>query len=391
VSTVRGHVDERLVSLIDPIATAVDHGVVARGAVFEIRQEGEVIVSCGIGSDGLGAPVGPETLFAVYCSAKPVVALAVGLLVEAQELSWDDQLADLVEDELALAGDVGQVTVAQLLTHTAGLYRLRADEMLRRSPHDRRAVASQHGPPAGWSPTTDLAYSNFLGWYWLVRVIEAITGGPASAYITGAVLTPLGLTDDIFTGFRLEDTAGAAARCGVNVDLTGSRPVPMLLERSPSFMGDPDLAAAGGYATVQGLCAFYEELMTVLAAPTDASGRLPRHLIETMVGPVVTGRQDPVLGRGGPWGLGFMVDLRHHSFGDHASPRSFGHSGNAGSSFAFCDPAHDLSVAVLYTAKVDDRFAVHIRRHGFLSKLYETLDLFSGTSSAAPGRRVRES
>jgi hypothetical protein len=32
-------------------------------------------------------------------------------------------------------------------------------------------------------------------------------------------------------------------------------------------------------------------------------------------------------------------------------------------------------VAVLYTAKVDDHYAVTIRRHGFLTKLYELLDI----------------
>jgi CubicO group peptidase (beta-lactamase class C family) len=126
---------------------------------------------------------------------------------------------------------------------------------------------------------------------------------------------------------------------------------------------------------VRGLCAFYDARMAVLAAPSDAPAPIPRHLIETLVAPVVTGRADPVLRCDGPWGLGFMVDLRPHFFSDHTSARSFGHSGNAGSSFAFCDPAVDLSVAVLYTAKVDDHYAVTIRRHGFLAQLYEMLDL----------------
>lgn len=374
---IRGHVDERVGALVERTAATVEEGTFARGVVIDIRHRGEVIVSCGIGTDGLGKPVDPETLFAVYCSAKPVVALAIGMLVEARELSWDDRLGDVLDDgaRSGLAPDVGEVTVAQLLTHTAGLHRLSAQAMFPRSPHDRRTVARQHTPPAGWSPDSDLAYSNFLGWYWLVRIIEALTGGPANAHINATVLAPLGLTEDIYTGFDPEDIATAATRCGVNVDLTGSRPVPMLLERSPSFMRDPDLAAAGGYATVRGLCAFYEALMAVLARPLEAPVPLPRHVIQTMVEPVVTGRRDPVLRCDGPWGLGFMVDLRQHFFGDHTSTRSFGHSGNSGSSFACCDPTHDLAVAVLYTAKVDDHYAVLIRRHGFLTKLYELLDL----------------
>ncbi|HMJ76015.1 MAG TPA: serine hydrolase domain-containing protein, partial [Iamia sp.] len=184
---------------------------------------------CGIGTDGLGKPVDPETLFAVYCSAKPVVALAMGMLVEARELSWDDRLGDILDEEAksGLAPGVGGITVAQLLTHTAGLHRLSAQAMFPRSPHDRRAIARQHTPPPGWSPDSDLAYSNFLGWYWLVRIIEALTAGPASAHINEVVLGPLGplgLTEDLYTGFEPAEIATAAARCGVNVDLTGSRP-----------------------------------------------------------------------------------------------------------------------------------------------------------------------
>ncbi|HMJ77456.1 MAG TPA: hypothetical protein VK507_15865, partial [Iamia sp.] len=134
-------------------------------------------------------------------------------------------------------------------------------------------------------------------------------------------------------------------------------------------------------------CAFYEALMAILMKPADAPVPLPRHLIETMVGPAVTGRPDPILRCDGPWGLGLMVDLRQHFFGDHTSARSFGHSGNSGSSFAFCDPTHDLSVSVLDTAKVDDHDAVLIRRHGFLTKLYELLDLPQRTPpGAAAGR-----
>lgn len=374
MTLIRGHVDERVAPLVERVAATVEQGVFARGAVIEIRQRGQVIVSCGIGNDGLGRPVEPETLFAVYCSAKPVVALAVGMLVEAGELSWDDRLGDVL-DEPMLAPRVGEITVAQLLTHTAGLHRLTAQAMFRRSPHDRLTIARQHTPPPGWSPTTDLGYANFLGWYWLVRVIEALTGGPAHAHVTTTVLEPVGLADDIFAGFDPGAVPAAAARCGVNVDLTGERPVPMVLERSPTFMRDPDLAAAGGYATVRGLCALYEALTTVLTAPADAPTPLPRHLIETMMEPVVSGRPDPVLRCDAPWGLGFMVDLRPHFFGDHTSTRSFGHSGNSGASFAFCDPDHDLSVSVLHTAKVDDHYAVIIRRHGFLTQLYEALDL----------------
>jgi CubicO group peptidase (beta-lactamase class C family) len=370
-SDIDGTFDSSLSPLIERISASVSHGDFARGVALEVHVDGEVAASCALGVDGLGAPISSESVFAVYCATKPVVALGIGSLVEARELSWDDCLADVLGD---VAGGSRHVTIEQLLTHTAGLHLLRADEMLSRSPSDRRAVASRHTPPVGWTPATDMAYSNFLGWYWLLRVIEEITQVAPEEYVREAVTAPLGLQGSVYAGIVGDEVSGVVSRCAVNMDLTGRLPVPLLFERTPTFMRDPDVQAVGGYATLSGLCSFYDRLQGILRG--DASCEtIPRSLLEEMLIPRVTDRYDHVMQRTASWGLGFMVDLRRHFFGDHLGTTSFGHSGNAGSSFAFCDPTRGLSVAVLYTARVDDDFAVTVRRGGLVDQLLDLLQL----------------
>src|SRR5262249_46342925 len=70
---------------------------------------------------------------------------------------------------------------------------------------------------------------------------------------------------------------------------------------------------------------------------------------------------DRVLDRVCPFGLGFMVSLGEHLFGDAVSPASFGHSGYVGASFALADPEHDLVVAALFNGIVDHNQAFQRR------------------------------
>jgi CubicO group peptidase (beta-lactamase class C family) len=371
VETVIGDFDSSLTPLLDQMVKAIDVGELVRGVSIEIHLAGDVMASCAIGTDGLEQTLSPDSMFAVYCATKPIVALAIGALVAAGELSWEDRLADILDD----VGSSDRVTVEQLLTHTAGLHRLRANRMLAKSPSDRRMEALAHASPADWVPSADLGYSNFLGWYWLLRVIEAVTEVSVVSYLRDAVVAPLGLTGSVYPGVSLEDVDEIIGRCAVNVDLTDKGPVPLLLERSPTFMCDPDVPAVGGYATVRGLCELYEQLSLILSGERDSAGRISKELLAEMLLPRVVNRYDRVMQRESSWGLGFMVDLESHFFGERVGPRAFGHSGNAGSSFAFCDPDHGLSMAVLYTARVDDNFAVEVRRRTFVERTYQALDL----------------
>src|SRR5262249_30796246 len=100
---------------------------------------------------------------------------------------------------------------------------------------------------------------------------------------------------------------------------------------------------------------------------------------------------DEVLDRECTFGLGFMTALSEHAFTAECGPESFGHSGYAGASFAFADPAHDLAVAVIFNGIVGHESSF-MRRRALLHALYADLDDATRAEAPpveAPARRRR--
>ena len=69
-----------------------------------------------------------------------------------------------------------------------------------------------------------------------------------------------------------------------------------------------------------------------------------------------------------------MTSLAEHAFGRHCSPRSFGHSGNVGSSFAWADPDNGLAAAVVFNGVVDPDSAF-LRRPAIVRAIVTDLGL----------------
>jgi hypothetical protein len=85
--------------------------------------------------------------------------------------------------------------------------------------------------------------------------------------------------------------------------------------------------------------------------------------------------QDQILNLEADWGLGFMTGLGRLGFGPRPSRRAVGHTGQVGTSVAFCDPDHDLAVALLYNGVIDQEVGVTVRRPAIVSKIYEDLEI----------------
>lgn len=97
------------------------HGI--PGAAVAVVRGGRVVHLAGYGTAGpSGAPVTPDTAFLLGSVSKPFTAVLIGQLVKEGVLAWDEPvwpyLADLVD---AAPDGFEEVTVEQLLTHTAGL------------------------------------------------------------------------------------------------------------------------------------------------------------------------------------------------------------------------------------------------------------------------------
>ena len=350
----------------------VEDGLFTRGAQVSVRLGGEVVLDTALGDAGVGKAVTPETVFRVYCTIKPITAVAVVGLVDRGELDLDEPVVDRLPN---LTGMPREVRIVDLLDHTAGLHRIAAVRMEMLPPAKRREVLERASPPAGWKVGRDAGYSEYAAWNLLGWIVEDLTGEDLRSHLRRGVLDPLRMTDT-WVGMTEDEYDAVLPRLGVNYDLTDYlQGFPMVIERTPRWCCEVN-PAHGGYTTARDLATFYDALLERLDGGGDDALPSPDAL-DTATSAVRPRVYDEVLDRECEYGLGFMTDLSHHAFGAVCSPSSFGHSGNVGSSFAFADPEHDLAVAVVFNGIVDSESSF-LRRPAVVSSLYHDLGLVGG-------------
>jgi len=351
------------------LESEVEDGLFTRGAQVSVWVDGEPAASLALGDDGTGRPMSTSTVSRVYCTIKPVTAVAVARQIDAGVLDLDEPLAGHLSEVRSLAD--GAVTLRHVLTHTAGLHLPMALELELVAPDQRNARIDATDRPRHWRVGLDAAYSEDVGWRLLGRLLEAVTGEPLGSHLRATVLDPLGMTDT-WIGMTPEEYEALLPRLGVSHDMRGLQSYPLLLERGVRMCTDVN-PAHGGYSTADDLARFYAALLAQL----DGAGSADLPAAETLATFTSSQRpptEDLVLGRPCEYGLGFMTVLDGHAFGRSPSPSAFGHSGNVGSSFAFADPAHDLAVAVVFNGLVDHESAF-LRRPALVRAIYRDLDL----------------
>ncbi len=354
--------------LVERLEREADEGFFHTAAQIVVRRGDETLLDASVGRTHLHQPFTDDTLSALYCTAKPIVAVAVLRLIAEDELSLDDRLGDVVDD--LGASWIADRTIEQVLGHTAGLHVINTILARILPPRSRSAWVDASPPPEGWRFGADRAYSEFGGWFMLGRVIEALTEQPFDSYARDAVLDPYGVApDDLVMRIEGDDYARLAPRISATLDLTMEQPVPLLAEVGPETAAEWN-PSFGSYGTMSAIAAFYRGLLDDLGG---ADKVLPAALLEAAVTPRLPLTEDVTLGRPAGFGLGFMTPLSSHFFGDAPSGGAFGHAGQGGTSFAFADPEHDLVVAVLYNAGLDADTALSFRRVHLVDSIYRGL------------------
>jgi len=143
-----------------------------------------------------GRQMSAGTTLMAYSMSKTITAAATLMLIERGRLGIDDPIAKYLSWQPY--GD--EVTVRQLLSHTAGIPNpipLRwAHPMNMASDFDEHAalreVVRRH-PRCSARPGARFAYSN-IGYWLLGAVIEELTGEAFSAHVESQVFAPLGLS-----------------------------------------------------------------------------------------------------------------------------------------------------------------------------------------------------
>ena len=225
------------------------------GCSIAVVHRGRLVLEAAQGHADLdrGLSLTPRHRFRVASHSKTFTAAAVLKLREAGRLGLDDRIGRHVD---GLQRAVGRVTIAQLLSHGAGLVRDGADTghwQDRRAFLDVRLLRAdlQGGPTI--KPNTRFKYSN-IGFALLGLAIEAVTGERYADWVGREIVEAAGLAETVPDAPLLRKDAPFARGHSAKLPL-GRRVV------VPGANPTRALAAATGFlSTAADLARFYAGL-----------------------------------------------------------------------------------------------------------------------------------
>ncbi len=301
------------------------------GCALAIAWQGTVVHESAYGHADLAAGVAltPRHRFRVASHSKSFTAAAIMKLREQGRVKLDDTAGQYVP---GLHPQVATATVAQLLSHTAGIFRDGLDSAYwaRRAPFsDAAAIRADLALPPVIEAGERLKYSNH-GFALAGLVIEAITAEPYGSWVQREIVQPAGLretTPDVPLPPRAKLANGHSGKA-----LLGRRVT------LPSDQTTDALAAATGFvSTAADLARWFAQL-----DPAAETSILTPASRREMTRPQW---RDPHAALDRSYGLGIIT-------GAVEGWEWFGHSGGFPGTItcSACVPAQGLTVSVLTNA-----------------------------------------
>lgn len=180
------------------------------GIAVAVVKDGKVIHAKGYGVRSIKSklPVDENTLFGVASNTKAMTAAALGMLIDAQKITWDTKVSDVIpEFELYDPYVTREFTIRDLLTHRSGLGLGAGDLMI--WPDSSTVTKSQliHNlrylkPVSSFRSKYD--YDNLL---YIVagEVVSRVSGISYEDFIESRIMKPLGMTKTAASWYRLKD------------------------------------------------------------------------------------------------------------------------------------------------------------------------------------------
>lgn len=332
------------------------------GAQLAVARHGKLALFETLGEARLHparTPATSETLWHVFSGTKVLTACSIWLLADRGALSFFDPVARHVPG--FEAHGKGAITIAQLLTHQAGIPSADVPKEAW-TDHEllRRSVC---GFTLEWTPGTQLQYHRMSAYWTAAVLIEAVTKMDYRTFFRDHVARPLGLGDELFIG--LPDGKHDLAADMHEPDASGTRQVKRPVVNDPEFRsaGKP---ADGAFATARAMAAFYQMLVQGgrLNGVRLLSPRTVAYVTRNFTGERIDTEHHADTGQGFDPYLDAPI---HRCLGPHlrgtsdiikglgtiASPRTFG-QGGVGSSYCWGDPDSGVSFAYLTNSKLPD-------------------------------------
>lgn len=211
------------------ITAYFDHEVAAGtvpGAVVLVAQHGRIAyLKCfGVRDVVTGAPMTPDTLFALHSMTKPITSVAAMMLIDDGRLSLDDPVAKYIpafagtkvgvesknangKPVLRLVPPKRPITIRDLLRHTSEIsYEYTTDGLVGQAYADAHLFAGDVDNKTFAERIAQLPLAAQPGTLWryghsadvLGRVIEVVSGQSLFQFEKARIFDPLGMSDTIY-------------------------------------------------------------------------------------------------------------------------------------------------------------------------------------------------
>ena len=365
-----GFCPQRTRGLVETLQAEVGKGRLP-GAVALIARRGQVLLHETVGQQdpANAVPMGLDAIFRIYSMTKPIVSVAVMVLMERGQLLLSDPVAQHLPEyaEVKVTSHISghavqhrprqAPTVQDLLRHTAGLtYEILGSEPIQRQyfqaqlasrdRNNREFAQALATIPLMFEPGTVWEYSratDLLG-----ALVEVVSGQSLGAFLQENILGPLGMVDTSFVvpadkhhriaePFEKDPDGGIAMRL---IDVRQS------------------VALEAGGAGLASTSADYARFLQCLLNGGELDGRriLSKATVRYMtadhlggIGVHRAGRSGELLPPGHGFGLGFAVRLEEGVAAQAGSKGLYFWGGIAGTTF-FVDPAKDFFALMMIQA-----------------------------------------
>jgi CubicO group peptidase (beta-lactamase class C family) len=340
------------------------------GAAVAVYHRGELVADVWGGRRTDDEPWERDTLAMCFSTTKGVASTALHVLADRGQIDYDAPVA-AYWPEFAQGGK-GRITVRHVLTHSAGLHRIRTlvDRAHRMLDWDHMVGALERAVPA-YEPGTRHGYHG-LTYGWLVgELIRRVDGRAIAQFVDDELARPLQL-DGLYLGCPPEQRGRVAPLAPMAAPIArrlGIQPGSMMggpVGKMPALLGlpvsprrfvnalmprgiedvlwgadvmDATIPAANGFFTARSLAKLY----AMLAGGGEVDGvRILSPETVRRVSAVQSTDRDIVLVLPMGWRLGY-----HGAFTTRGVLRgAFGHFGFGGSG-GWADPRRDLSLAMV--------------------------------------------
>ena len=198
----------------EQVDDAIDHGL--DGIIVYVDQAGKppALYAAGWKNRENKVPADPQALFKIASISKLYIAAATAKLVNAQSLSLDDTLADLLPEFADRIENADKITLKMMLKHRSGIpnYSDHPDypwaNPFKKNSDTYQLVLDM---PADFAPDEKYSYSN-TNYLLIGEILDKTLGYSHHQYIKKEILTPLGLShtfsllsevdiDDVMSGY----------------------------------------------------------------------------------------------------------------------------------------------------------------------------------------------